>query len=315
MTNLDSEYQLFKSLCHSDNLKSSTIDSTLLKQIERKGLNISVNGNSCCLTDSVIPLSENKIKKKLNTSIEQEIEHLVVLYQTNSTNKTILKQVSKQSFSVLVTEYQTAGQGRRSKQWHSPLAANLYMSVQFTLQNTKNAQLLPLLTAISICNALKNIDVTGLQIKWPNDIYFKGKKLAGILVECQHKPKLGSIFVIGIGLNVNMKRNDTIDQEWTSLSYVKNKCFNRNQIISEILNELVLQCRQLDMLNLDLFMEQWKLYDYLYEKQILVNDNNQTLNAIAHGISKDGALLIKERKNSELRKLYSAEVSIKAQKH
>ncbi|MCP3852172.1 MAG: biotin--[acetyl-CoA-carboxylase] ligase [Gammaproteobacteria bacterium] len=314
MTNLNSEYQLFKSLCHCVNLKSSTIDNTLLKQIKRKGLNISISANSCSLIEPVIPLSENEIKKNLNATIEEEIEHLIVLYQTDSTNKTILKQASKGLFSVLVTEYQTAGQGRRTKLWHSPLAANLYMSVQFTLQDTKNAQLLPLLTAISICNALKNIGITGLQIKWPNDIYYKGKKLAGILVECQHKPTLGSIFVIGIGLNVNMKINDKIDQEWTSLYYVKNKYFDRNQIISEILSELVVQCRQLDTLNLDLFMEQWSLYDYLHGKPILIDDNEQTFNAVAHGISKDGALLIKEHKKSELKKLYSAEVSIKAKK-
>lgn len=311
MNNLDAEYQLFRSLCQLKCLNRTTENELLIKKIKSKGLKICLRGDIFCLDDPVIALAENKIRKALNFEINEIIHTLDILYQTGSTNKTIAQQDANNQYSILLAEFQTRGQGRREKNWLSPLAENIYLSIGFHLENAQNTHLIPLITAISICKSLSSLGIQGCQIKWPNDIYLEGKKLAGILVESFCSKKKGASFVVGIGLNVNMQSNNEIDQAWTSLCSYQNKAFDRNLVVSGLLSESLQSYNDIKQLDQTQFMYDWHLLDCLYDCEIIISDDNISYAAIAQGISDDGALLVKQKGNNTLNKIYSADVSIK----
>ena len=314
MINLNDEYELFKSLCNSNCVKCTHKNEDLLKRIEAKGLKISKNEEICKLQNSIIPLSEEVIRNGLDPIANESIQMLDILYQTASTNKTITDTSLSDRYSVLLTECQTDGQGRRDKKWLSPLAENIYMSIQFKLIECKNAHLIPLITALSICQTLKKQGMDGCQIKWPNDIYFKGKKLAGILVESRYNLSQGSIFVVGIGLNVNMQINTEIDQLWTSMRNSQKQTFDRNIIISTLLSDALASYNKINKMDLTQFMVDWQLYDYLYGSEITITDDKNSYVAVSHGIANDGSLLIEVPGDRSLKKIYSADVSIKSNK-
>lgn len=311
MNNLDDEYALFKLLCSTNCVQRNHQNDSLLRNIEKKGLKIIQLGDMCSLDENIIPLSETDIRRGLKTKVNEAINVFDILYQTSSTNKTIQVINECDKFSLLITESQTSGQGRRAKQWLSPLADNIYMSICFHLKTRANIHLIPLITALSICKSLNQIGVTGCQIKWPNDIYLDGKKLAGILVESRYMPDNGSVFIVGIGLNVNMKMNNKIDQLWTSLCNSQNRLFNRNFIVSALLSETLESYNKISKINLPQFMHEWHSLDYLFGSEIDVIEENNRYSAFAHGISDDGALLIKPHGSDLLKKVYSADVSIK----
>ncbi len=311
MNDLKTEYDLFKALCAAEKINITHSNKRIIQKIRDKGLIIHQDKNSFYLNEIFFALSETEIRNALSPAHNKLLQSFEILYKTDSTNKSIACTSTENNFSVLLTEYQTAGQGRRGKKWFSPLAANICLSIQFQSDSFTNLNLIPLLTALSVCNALNKNGIEDCRIKWPNDIYLEGKKLAGILVENRYNKLKGSHFIVGIGINVNMLTNPDIDQSWTSLQSHKKNLFNRNKIISALLSETLSTYNSIDNINLDKFESDWRQHDFLYGSAINVIEENRTYSAIAHGISSDGALLIKYPDSDTLNKVYSADVSIK----
>lgn len=268
------------------------------------------------LQDKCIKLSSDKIYFYLNKKFHALIDDIQVFNEIESTNKSISTLPISTNYTILLAESQTNGYGRRQKKWVSPNGKNIYLSISFHLDTSINIHLLPLVIAISICKSLNKMDIKGCQIKWPNDIYLNGKKLGGILVETKYNIQQGYKIIVGIGLNINMKHNNNIDQLWTSLAINKNKIFDRNIIVSAILSELIVTFLDIHQLNKSQFLVDWDYLDYLKGKNITVMEENLSYSAKALGIANDGALIIEYlNKNVNLKKkIYSADVSIKSNK-
>ncbi len=110
---------------------------------------------------------------------------------------------------VVVAERQTAGRGRRGRMWASPARRNLYFSVVLRPElPPARAPELTLVASIALCEALRHAGVEA-GIKWPNDLLAPGgSKLAGILSELAAEPDRVEWIVLGVGVNVNARRED-----------------------------------------------------------------------------------------------------------
>ncbi|MCL2752815.1 MAG: biotin--[acetyl-CoA-carboxylase] ligase [Defluviitaleaceae bacterium] len=132
----------------------------------------------------------------------KKIKRLIVLEQAQSTN-TVLKEMCRRGYAgfntIVYTENQISGYGRRGKFWHSEAGKNI--SVSLSLQGFDGDELLSLAAGVFAVEAVKAVCGEGLplSIKWPNDVLLGGKKLCGISCE-----KIGGDFIVlGIGVNVN----------------------------------------------------------------------------------------------------------------
>jgi len=157
--------------------------------------------------------------------------------------------------AVVIAESQTKGRGRLGRNWASPKYKGIYLSLILRPRILPNqAPLLTLMSAVSICEAVK--EKTGLisQIKWPNDILIHHKKICGILTELNAETDLSRFVVVGIGLNVNNDKK-AIPVGATSLKEQKKHDINRLELLQEILrriedNYLVFHSRHLCMMDL-----------------------------------------------------------------
>ena len=252
-------------------------------------------------------LKEEKILNFLKNDEDISWE-LSIFEEIGSTNDYLLENSKKNKISICLTESQTKGRGRNSKEWQSPKYENIYMSVSFsTNQDLKFFSSFSLVTAISVQKALTKHKFD-TKIKWPNDIYINSKKVGGILIETVRKDK-NNIVVVGIGLNVFMKSNSKIDREWTSLILEnESMSIDRNKIISDIANELVIDKKTFEEKGFGVFSDKFNELNILKNKKVSLS-NSQYEDVVALDVNEDGSLNVKTK--SEISKIFSGEVSIR----
>ena len=137
-------------------------------------------------------------------------------------------------------------------------------------------------------------------LKWPNDIIYKGKKLAGILIEIQAEVNGLAHAIVGIGLNVNMasKKENFITQPWISLENILNKYVDRNQLSILLINNLMTYLEKMNHEGFLPFLPEWEKADSLRDKKIAINDGNIIVEGYARGINEQGNLLVELEDNS-----------------
>ncbi len=179
------------------------------------------------------------IQKNLTTALLGR--KVIFLDRVDSTNSEARRRAPGETEgTIILSEEQTAGKGRQGRQWVSPRGKGIWLSL--ILKPEIQAHKVPQFTQIAaaaLCLALEQKGITKLEIKWPNDILVNGRKLSGILTEMQSRAKAVDHVVLGIGLNVNMDRQDfpeELQHQATSLFLETEKVWDRSQLIAGIVN-------------------------------------------------------------------------------
>ena len=163
-----------------------------------------------------------------------------LLDKIDSTNAEAMRLLASQSGPLLiVAEQQSAGRGRRGRQWQSPYGCNLYFSLLWPINDARRLEGLSLLVGLAVHRALAHLNFSAA-LKWPNDLLIDGRKLGGILLELTGDPSDHCQVVIGIGINVNMPEEGAeIDQPWTSLAQQAGRVVSRAQLLRALCVQLV----------------------------------------------------------------------------
>ena len=191
-----------------------------LHSLSELGLEINaVSGKGYRLEKALELLSAQQIKESLSLKTLSLLSKLEIHPQIQSTN-TYLAECAKtvQSGRVCFAESQTAGRGRRGRQWVSPFGSNLYLSILWQFDNGFAAiSGLSLAIGVAVVRALSEIGINEIGLKWPNDIYWQHKKLGGILIEVSGESSGECHAIIGLGLNLYLPEKETtgITQPWT----------------------------------------------------------------------------------------------------
>ena len=258
-----------------------------------------VKGKGYRLQQALELLDENIIRQKLRDQSSKQLSQLEIFFDIDSTNRYLNnKSIEGASSGYLVlAEQQTKGTGRRGRSWLSPFGSNLYLSLLWRFQYGA-AQLgcLSLFIAVAIVRALQKAGVKGAGVKWPNDIYWKNKKLAGILLEMRGELTGPSAVVIGIGLNISMPSSSietkNIDQPWIDLQTILGKKVDRNEFTALVIDALFAVLNEIpDEQNK--LLEEWQQMDILKGQNIEVTFADKIISGKALGINRDGALLVR----------------------
>jgi BirA family biotin operon repressor/biotin-[acetyl-CoA-carboxylase] ligase len=204
-----------------------------LQELElASGLSVhKVRGRGYCLETPLVLLDAEKLLSNPGGWRSQVLESVD---STNAAAFRYLESGEKPPFFV-VAERQTAGRGRRGRQWISPFAQNIYYSLLLRVESGAG-QLdgLSLVVGLAVLAAIREAGVAGVGLKWPNDLLVAGRKVAGILLEISGDPADVCHVVVGVGINVNMRREDSIDQPWTSLRNEVGELIDRNALINSL---------------------------------------------------------------------------------
>lgn len=192
-------------------------------------------------------------------------------------------------------EYQTAGRGRRGKKWVSPYGSHLYTSTYWSLDaGIQAASGLSLVIGIAVERTLTDLGIANTQLKWPNDVYVDGKKIAGVLVEIIATAGGECHLVIGLGLNVNMplQAGLEIDQAWTDISQQLQQPLDRNELAAGYLSHLVKVLTDFEQFGFTHFVEEWNRCDAFKDCPVVLTLGDKQKHGIAKGIDHTGALLL-----------------------
>lgn len=286
-----------------------------LKGLGGLGLKIqSVRGRGYRLEHPIEFLHPDAIRDRLSPTARARLSRIDVFPQIDSTN-TYLKKcalLDAPSGAVCLAEWQTAGRGRRGRQWISPFGGNLYLSSLWRFAGGPAAiSGFSLAVGVALARALR--DVAGLEIglKWPNDLLWQGRKLAGVLVELAGEAGGPSHAVVGIGVNVRMpdRAAATVDQPWVDLFRMCGGVPSRNELAAHILDELVQAVATFETRGLAPFVDAWHEFDVVAGRLVQLHLPNEIVHGEVRGIDASGALVVQV--GAELRHFASGEISLR----
>lgn len=215
--------------------------------------------------------------------------------------------------TVVTSDSQTGGRGRRGREWFSPPGCNLYMSVILRPSvSPAEASQIPVISVLAVIRVLEQLN-SGLpfQIKWPNDILCRGKKVCGIL--CEMKSDMDQInhIVVGVGINVNVTSMDPcISDIATSLKLETDQDYSRIRLSASLLEELEeIYLEWLQERNLKRYIEEWESYSLLIGRNVKIETPSETIAGVATGLSDNGSLIVK-LPSGAIRKVYAGDAHI-----
>ena len=173
-------------------------------------------------------------------NIQLTIERLEEAASTNSYLAQLCKESKAKEFYTVITDNQTAGRGQRGNTWESESGKNLtFSTVLFpTTLEAKEQFHLSMTVAYAVVDALESY-TDGFSIKWPNDIYWKDKKIGGILIENELEGKFLSQSIVGIGINVNQEVFHSSAPNPVSLIQIIGASIDRKELLNKILRGIM----------------------------------------------------------------------------
>lgn len=273
-----------------------------------------VSGKGYRLDNALELLAASSIAEAVNDRAGALISSLEIHDQIDSTNRYLVErsQQNALSGSVCFAEHQTAGKGRRGRQWVSPYGCNIYLSILWRFQQGPAAiSGLSLAIGVAVIRALKEYQIPDIGLKWPNDIYSRGQKLGGILVEVSGETDGPCSAVIGLGLNMFVPEAEAqgINQAWTDLTKITGQNrLPRNKLAGLLLNHLLPVIADYESVGIQAHLDEWRSYDCLSGQAATLYIGQQQFAGIVQGVDDNGMLLI-ERPEGGVQTFASGEVS------
>jgi BirA family biotin operon repressor/biotin-[acetyl-CoA-carboxylase] ligase len=175
---------------------------------------------------------------------------------------------------------------------------------------TSQITLITFASAIAVAKSIRDIANLDADIKWPNDILIRGKKVAGILSEMGAEKDKVKFAIVGIGINVNLDKKDIplelIDKA-TSTKIESNSLIDRTNLICRVIENLEEWYNLFERKGINDIIKEWKSLAITIGRDVKVQSGNSFVEGRAVDIDENGALLIKDR-NGVIQKVLSGDV-------
>jgi BirA family biotin operon repressor/biotin-[acetyl-CoA-carboxylase] ligase len=235
-------------------------------------------------------------------SFARRVVFFNIVGSTNDVAMTIAPDVEEGT--VVVANEQTAGRGRYGRTWFSPSATGLYVSIVLkppaaSAEHDRVTSLLTLASGVALADAVDTVAAIRAEIKWPNDLIVRGRKVAGILAERVSHSKRGGRtpppVILGYGINVGANAYPAeLSDRATDLQSEAGRIVDRAALCAETL--VAVSRRYQDLLGgrFDAILDAWRARAPTSEGAHVTWNTPQGIKAgVAAGIDDDGALLVR----------------------
>ena len=209
-------------------------------------------------------LEQQRITSHLSAEARERVA-LNLKLSTSSTNDAVHEDYGHgKPIKVCIAEHQSAGRGRRGRNWVNPFGSSLYYSMLCSHKGGFAAlEGLSLAVGLTILQTLEEMGVPGLGLKWPNDLVANGCKLAGVLLEVSGDPTGECEIIIGIGVNLVLspEQKALIDQPVIDVHTLLGHPINKNELAGRLTTRLVAMLEAFQRSGFRAFREQWQKYD------------------------------------------------------
>ncbi len=307
----DGEWQSGEALAASFGISRAA----LAKRIERlKDWQIVIEarqGLGYRLATPIERLDREALQAVLGKTVRVDVQAVL-----DSTSSRIVETSAQADPQALLAEFQTAGRGRRGRQWLTPFGSQLAVSMAWSFETMpRQLTTLPLAVGVACARVVRSCGIADVGLKWPNDILVDGRKLGGILLE--HRGESGSAcrVIIGVGINVSLRieQATAVDQPWASLNQLLEArglpAVSRNSLAAHLLRALVDLLSEFALTGFAPLLGEWNALDLSRGRVVRVTQNDREFDAIARGVDADGALLVEV--DGQRQALHSGEVRLR----
>ncbi|SMN16424.1 Biotin--protein ligase, / Biotin operon repressor [uncultured Candidatus Thioglobus sp.] len=238
----------------------------------------------------------------LENYLSDEVE-CFVFDSIPSTNNYLSSLAFSLKTQVCIAAQQTQGKGQHNRAWLSSKGGSILLSIRRVFLVGVNLNGLSLVVGLALIEVLKDYGITDLQLKWPNDVYYQDRKLAGILIENAVRNQTQSV-IIGLGINIDADIN--CQTPWTNLhSISKQKPINKFSLTTGLINKILQLCQIFETNGFAYFAQQWASVDYLQGRRVQYDDKKQIFSGVCCGVNNEGVLLVETQYGAKL--VYSSE--------
>lgn len=235
-----------------------------------------------------------------NHSLDDNFEHMkfdLHYFKEVTSTMTIARKLAMEdcaAITVVLADTQTEGRGRMDRSWHSK-AGGLYFTVMVPTQlPLQDCSLLNFLTSVVLTRVIKKLCNLSVAVKWPNDVFFGTRKLAGMLSELVTPEGQSNIVNIGVGLNVN----NTPSQDEPiaiSLKEILGKQVSRRKLLEAFMVDFE---KKLGAFDPNAILSEWKTHTMTLNRQVRIETLHGTFHGLAIDIDANGALILKMKDGS-----------------
>lgn len=256
--------------------------------------------------DKLIPL---EIKNGLTTHVfGQQIVYMESVETTMDLAFKLALEGAKDG-TLVCAETQTKGKGRMGRKWVSPAGKGLYFSlIVRPSMHPSEVSRLTLMSAVAVCEALRDLSNVDVTIKWPNDLLVGNKKICGILTELSAEMDQVKFVVIGIGINVNATAKH-LPAVATSLRQESGHPYLRVTVLQEVLKKMEEWYLKIAQEGFAPMIARWKVYSSTLGRKVKFTEINQLMTGTAIDLAPSGALVIQDKKGVIYQKI-SGDVEI-----
>jgi BirA family biotin operon repressor/biotin-[acetyl-CoA-carboxylase] ligase len=246
-------------------------------------------------------LDAESVRASLGDLALRQLERFEAFAAIESTNSYLMQDAppAPGGFRVALTDNQTAGRGRHGRTWQSPPGAGLCLSVAYTFAaSPRNLPALTLAIGLGLIDALDDLGIGGISLKWPNDLIANDGKLGGILTESQALGG-GSIHVVsGVGLNVDLPGDFDLGAEAeraqpvADLGGLVDDLPSPNVIAACLVDGVCGVFVDYEARGFEAFVGRWRERDWLRGRELTIDGPPEPVTGTGAGVADDGALLV-----------------------
>jgi BirA family biotin operon repressor/biotin-[acetyl-CoA-carboxylase] ligase len=234
------------------------------------------------------------------TSFNVPVFHLAETASTNNYLNALSLRENPEEFTVVTTGFQTAGKGQRGNTWESEAGMNLLFSMVMypAFLKPKKQFLLSQVVALAIKEELDTFS-NGFSIKWPNDIYWREKKICGILIENDLLGDAIKKSIAGVGLNINQEQFHSLAPNPVSLRKVTGEPQCIDRILGHIIGRIIDNYTLLKEGKAELLINRYHNALFRKEGMHLYRDNSGSFTARMVCVKPEGTLILEDEKGNE----------------
>lgn len=223
----------------------------------------------------------------------------IIHYDTVASTNDIAKEIAKKNREekiVVLAEKQTSGKGRLGRRWISPKGGVWLSLILRPKLSLEDASKLTFIMSLSVAETIRNMFGLTAEVKWPNDILIKNRKICGILAEANSEDQTLESIVVGVGINANVDLGAfpaSLRSGLTSLRRELGHEIKRRDLVQRLLQTFERNYQRMQRGLWKALLQKWKSQAPFLGRQVQVKIFNEIFSGVAHDIGEDGALIVK----------------------
>ncbi|MEK7717132.1 MAG: biotin--[acetyl-CoA-carboxylase] ligase, partial [Pseudomonadota bacterium] len=288
-----------------------------IRRLTQSGLDVHrVTGRGYKLDAPLTLLNRSRILKHLGAAAADFRDRLHLLDETDSTNRHLAELIAPAKTlngMACLAEAQSGGRGRRGRAWVATPYHNLMFSMAWQFPGGPGlVSGLSLAAGLAVLQALEEYGVDDAGLKWPNDVLWDGRKLAGLLADVQGESAGPTQVILGVGVNAYIGREDAerIDQPWVDLRNILGETADRNRLAALLIRHLRHMFQVFTEKGFAPFREEWVSRHLYHGRRVRLIQGDREFLGTVEGIDENGGLIVHLGKGRQV--FHSGEISVRS---